>query len=613
MMENDEVTDDGGLNETAEGLGSQSAQPSSRKAGRNGRCPSGSGKNFETCCLGNSTGRVGLARFASPLANRLAEIDVYDLAAAALFGALFILVLATFGSYGISNDEEVQQRYGELILAYYGSGFADQSVFHFKDLYLYGGLFDLIAVGLEKLLPFDIYATRHLLSGLIGVGGIAAAWAAARNIAGPRAGLLAAAALATCGTWYGAMFNHTKDIPFAAAMMGATYLLLRIAVELPRPPRRLVLVFGVLCGCALGIRVLGVFVIADAAIAVLLYAPFRRGGLRLASAFAARSALNLAAAFALAYAIMVASWPWSALAPLNPVRALVTFIDLHYPIYTILAGHIYRMNDVPRWYVPTYLAIKLTLPLLIGAGLGLVMTAWPGRTMSQAASAARKPITIIVAAAVLPLLSDAAVGGPDFTGLRHFLFIVPPLAVLAGIGLNAMLGQLARSHRFAVVAGAVLLTAWLGWDADIMYRLHPDEYIYFNPVVGGLAGASRRYAMDYWVNIMPEAVADLEHYLDQSQPVAARAGGKHRYLVSVCGERIAFEDRADARLQWIGDPAHADFFIAPTHMNCDRAIPGRIVARVERLGVMIGVVKDLRETHHQTLAHAVIAAGPTAR
>jgi hypothetical protein len=143
-----------------------------------------------------------------------------------------------------------------------------------------------------------------------------------------------------------------------------------------------------------------------------------------------------------------------------------------------------------------------------------------------------------------------------------------------------------------------------------MYRLHPDEYLYFNPLVGGLSGASRRYATDYWVNIMPEAVADLEHYVDRIRPGLVRSGGSHRYLVAVCGERIAFEDKANARLQWTRDPDQADFFIAPTHMNCDRAVDGPIVARIERLGVLIGVVKDLRPMRNKTLAHAAAATGP---
>ena len=117
----------------------------------------------------------------------------------------------------------------------------------------------MLAVGLQTILPLDAYAVRHLLSGLIGVGGIVAAWAAARAIGGERAGLFATLALSTCGVWYGAMFDHTKDIPFAAAMTGALYFLIRIGRELPRPHWQPVLLFGVLCGCALGMRVLGEF------------------------------------------------------------------------------------------------------------------------------------------------------------------------------------------------------------------------------------------------------------------------------------------------------------------------------------------------------------------
>src|SRR5580692_9333709 len=96
--------------------------------------------------------------------NAVARLDGYDLASAVVFAALFVLVACTFRDYAISNDEEVQQRYGEMIVAYYASGFVDQALFHFRDLYLYGGLFDVIAFGIEKLLPLDPYDVRHLLT-----------------------------------------------------------------------------------------------------------------------------------------------------------------------------------------------------------------------------------------------------------------------------------------------------------------------------------------------------------------------------------------------------------------------------------------------------------------
>jgi hypothetical protein len=425
-------------------------------------------------------------------------------------------------------------------------------------------------------------------------------------IAGSRAGLLAAAALSACGIWYGTMFAHTKDIPFAAAMMAALCVLLRLVRELPKPRWHLVLLFGVLTGCALGIRVLGLFAISYAGFAVAAYAPVSplrdwRGAL----AFAARAGIVLLPAFALAYVIMIAAWPWAALAPLNPLRAVGAFDDFHYPISTILDGQVYKMADVPRWYVPAYVSIKLTLLLLIGAGLGFIrpMLAWTKASVGQQPSTTWQKETILIALAVLfPLLCDVIAHAPGDTGMRHFLFIAPPIAVLAGLGLDGMLCRLEAFNPLAAVAGFAAILLCLGSDTATLYRLHPDEYLSYNSLVGGLAGASRRYATDYWVNIMPEAVGDLEQYLDQSDKNGSNRLTK-RYTVAVCGERLPFEKRADTRLQWTRDWRNADFFIAPTHMNCDRALDGKIVAKIERLGVLIGVVKDRRMSLNPKVAH----------
>jgi hypothetical protein len=537
-------------------------------------------------------------------AGPFARVDRYEVAALLLFGTLIVLVAVTFKDYAISNDEEVQQRYGEMIIAYYASGFVDQALFHFRNLYLYGGLFDVIAVGLEKLLPLDMYEVRHLLTALCGVGGLAAVWATTRAIAGSRAGLLAALSLAVCGTWYGAMFNHTKDIPFASAVMGALWLLVLIGRELPRPRWHLVVLFGVLCGCALGIRVLGVFLISYAAVAIAIHAPVGRGvPLRQTLSFVARSALPLTASFIIAYLIMIAAWPWAALSPLNPLRGLTDFVDFNYPIQTILAGHVYHMGEVPRWYVPTYMAIKLTLWLLFGAGLGLVFAVLPRRAVQRTNQTTdntwRKETALMAFAAFAPLISEVIIDGPAFTGMRHFLFTVPPIAVLTGLGLNGMLSRLENFNRLAATAAAAVVVLGLGWNANTLYQLHPDEYLFFNPLVGGLAGASRNYDTDYWVNTMPEAVSDLEHYLDRTEGKARP--GRH-YLVAVCCERVQFEKEADSRLEWTRDVDRADFFIAPTNMNCDRARKGRVIATVERLGVVIGVVKDRRAITRPNLA-----------
>ena len=133
--------------------------------------------------------------------RRTARTHFSDIATVVLIAALVIVALCTFKDYAISNDEDVQHHYAELIIAYYSSGFADQSLFKFQNLYLYGGLFDVIAIILGHLIPIDQYDLRHILCALFGIGGIGAAAATARLIAGPRAALIAAVTLSACGVW----------------------------------------------------------------------------------------------------------------------------------------------------------------------------------------------------------------------------------------------------------------------------------------------------------------------------------------------------------------------------------------------------------------------------
>ena len=408
----------------------------------------------------------------------LAASNRYDLAVAALFATLIALVLVTFHVYAITNDEPVQQHYGELIVAYYASGFKNQALFHFVNLYLYGGLFDGIAVLLQRALPMvDPYTIRHLLCAFIGLGGIGAAWATARLVAGPRAAAIAAFALAVCGPWYGSMFNHTKDIPFAAAMMGATWFLLRAARDLPRPRWRDVIGFGLLFGAALGIRVLGLLMVGYVALAIVIHGPAWRAGAGKAVEFCGRSVTALLPAFAIGYLIMIVAWPWSALSPFNPIRGLIDFSAFHYQIRTLLDGHIYEMANVPRWYVPAYLLFKLPLIIVAGALVSVIFIVWPRRGVDAAGLHRRNETLLLAVIAAFPVLCEVIDRGPAFTGLRHFLFVVPVFAVLAGSGFDALLRHCAAVRPRLSRAAALAIVAVLGWNAGILIALHPYEYL----------------------------------------------------------------------------------------------------------------------------------------
>ncbi|MGD9921101.1 MAG: glycosyltransferase family 39 protein [Pseudorhodoplanes sp.] len=511
-----------------------------------------------------------------------------DRVSLAVLAGFVVLAILLFRDYGISNDEEVQHRYGELIVNYYVSGFRDSALFNYKNLYLYGGLFDIVAVGAANILPFDVFLIRHFLSAMIGIAGIAGAFATARLVAGPRAGLIALIALAICGPYFGGMFNHTKDIPFAAAMIWGVYFLLRAGRDLPAPRWRDVIGFGVMLGAATGLRAMGLLLIGYAGVVVLLSVP---RPLRVAdgSVFLARCALRLAPAALIGYLIMIAAWPWASLAPLNPLRAIFSFAHFHYEIRTIVAGDVYRMADVPWWYVPFYLAIKIPLVVHAGALCALAVLVWTLMRGGVSHVPRRQvEIAFVAFAALFPVAAESIMEGPAFTGMRHFMFVVPLLAVLAGIGFDALLTALSPRRWLAATVASVLAAAF-AWNASVLVRLHPYEYMDYNALVGGLEGASRRYEMDYWVNVMPHAVRALHEYLGLANEKSQRV-----YTVGVCGEKFAFENYADKRLQASPGWLEADFFIAPSQMNCDRLVDGRVIATIERFGVPIGVVKDRR-------------------
>ena len=532
-----------------------------------------------------------------------AGADPYDLLTLALLAALTVVALLTFRDYAISNDEGVQHHYGELIIEYYRSGFRARDLFSFQNLYLYGGLFDVVAVALAKVVPLHPFELRHILCAMTGIAGIAASAATARLIAGPRAGLIAAAALAVCGAWYGAMFNHTKDIPFAAAMMGATLFLVRMVRELPSPRLRDVLAFSLLAGLALGIRSLGLLLFVYLWLAIVVWLPWQQSGTARLR-FAGYSLLRTFPAVALPYLIMMLAWPWAMLSPLNPIRGLLAFSEFHYAIRTVFAGQIYEMADVPRMYVPGYLLIRMPLITLLGAGLAMVSPLLQRR--ERDARQFSCDLAIVSLAVVFPLACQVALHGPAFTGIRHFLFVLPPLATLAGVGFDKALSALEMRGRALAYASVGLIAQCFLWETATLVKLHPYQNLSYNMLVGGLPGAYRRYDMDYWFNSMPEAIHQLEAYVRAKDPAGPLQPQKV-YSVAVCGERLSFDRNITLpQLRWDFGWTweESEFFIAPTHMNCDRDLDGEIVGTVERFGVPIAYVKDRRAIVKRPIATA---------
>jgi hypothetical protein len=501
----------------------------------------------------------------------------------ALFALIALYIALTFNQHGISNDEEVQHVYGRLLLAYYGSGLTDLSAFGYKNLYLYGGLFDLIAAGVERLVPMNVWDMRHLLSALFGLAGMVAVHRLARERLGEAGGVTAVLLLMLTGAWSGALFTHTKDIPFAACMAWATWYVTQLVPRLPGPPVGLVLKLGVAIGCAFGLRVGAVFAVAVLGLTVLAVSAASGGNWRDRAAHLLHSVRALLPAVPVAIALMALFWPWSVQAPGNLFKALTTFSHFTFELYTVFDGEVMKIGDVPRGYLPVYLAARL--PELALAGLLLALPA--GLLALRRDPRAWRPWLPVVLAAALPLALDLATRPTLYNGIRHFTFLLPPLAVIAAGGLHA--AWRAVRPRRALAAGFAALCL-LGC-ADPLYalaRLHPYGYVNYNHLGGGFRHASGRWETDYWSDGIREAAGLLtRHVRNEPHPAGP-------WKVAVCAESIQAQAWLGPQFVVTRDWGSADFYLSTTDMDCDNVMRGRVVAQVVREGVALTVVKDLR-------------------
>jgi hypothetical protein len=91
-----------------------------------------------------------------------------------------------------------------------------------------------------------------------------------------------------------------------------------------------------------------------------------------------------------------------------------------------------------------------------------------------------------------------------YDGLRHLLFILPPIFIFAGIAFDFLIEHIAISWLRAGLIFVLIAPGIAG-----ILQLHPYEYTYYNSFVGGTSGVFRRYETDYWLTCYKEAMEKL--------------------------------------------------------------------------------------------------------
>ena len=514
---------------------------------------------------------------------------------------LAILVLAvvgivaglTFRDYGLGWDDYTHAEYADLLLRMYGSGFKDTGALSFANLYMYGGGFDMVAALLHKIIPLELFETRRLLGAIVGVIGLAVTWRLGRRVGGPVAGLATLLLLALCPTYYGHMFMNPKDAPFAVAMIILMMGLVRLAEEYPGPSPRTILIVGLGAGLSLGSRVLGGLALVYAVLGFipLFIEEYHEQGVREALHRFIHVVYVLLPGLVVGYLVMGLIWPWSIMEFGNPLRALTYFSHFfEKPWKEMFDGALVSVPDMPWSYLPTLFALQLPEVLLGLSIAGVVSTI--ALLPRQDVGGRRKTVLLMLTlAATLPILIAIVKRPALYNGIRHFIFVIPPMTVLGGLAFAWIMDRLGASNRRSWQP-AVLAIFVFGLLLPLaeMIRLHPYQYTHFNHIAGTVRGADDRFMLDYWGLAFKQASDELREQLDERQEVPPEG---RKWKVAVCGPQRPAQVALgpDFTIDW-KSPA-ADFAMTLGEFYC-KGLTAPVMVEIKRDDVVFARVYDIR-------------------
>jgi tetratricopeptide (TPR) repeat protein len=129
-----------------------------------------------------------------------------------------------------------------------------------------------------------------------------------------------------------------------------------------------------------------------------------------------------------------------------------------------------------------------------------------------------------------------------YNGWRHYIFVLPAWIVLAAISYEFLIGSANKVVKYgslAVLAVLFLKPTW--W----IIKNHPNEYVYFNELVGGIDGAYGSYETDYYSNSCRAAA----EWLAKQEP-------HKKLLVAINNEPLtasyyAARINPDIQFQWV--------------------------------------------------------------
>lgn len=544
--------------------------------------------------------------------KKLAEKPILILLAINILVGLFV-----FRDYGLSWDEPLFYDYGDALGYAYSprewlSGNFDVSNSFGSsgdDHKTRGPAYLLLArepVYLLEALGLDQASGWHLINFLFFQLGVYFLYRLAARWMKPSAALAAAALFSWQPLLWGHAFINPKDPPFLVFFLAAVCLgfemVDRWSEEAVTNRQKLssAILPAIALGIATSIRVLGPL----AGLLIFVYAIWKFG--RNFTAFI----LPFTFYGLIAMLTILATWPFLWQNPAARFMEVFGFMsDNPTNLSVLFGGEVYRADELPRRYLPFMLATTLTEPVwplfLFGLLVGYLKffrqnkdrysgeeernsaEGWMSLRSSLDLAAARNhlvALTLVLFWFVL-LVAYVLIRKPAmYDGLRHFLFILPPIFIFTGFVFELIIDQIAPSWLYAGLIVLLLLPGIVG-----IVQLHPYQYTYYNSFIGGTNGAFRQYETDYWLTCYKEAVERLNQTTDEPANLYVH---RESYIAAYyANKRINVQDLRGA----LDNVQPGDYVLVNTRTNEDRRVfkDAEPIVEIGRGDALFCVIKQI--------------------
>jgi hypothetical protein len=190
---------------------------------------------------------------------------------------------------------------------------------------------------------------------------------------------------------------------------------------------------------------------------------------------------------ALGTVLAVVMHPIGRAEPISWLTQAVTFASDNPNVMLVrVMGQNISSDQAPWWYVPAWLTAQLPLATLIMALLGI--GAWLLHSKRSHELSAPRDIYLVLLGQALVLPLAVLIAGPNiYDGIRHFLFLLPPLLSLIVLSVLRI--------RWTIAVPLLVLGVVLSVFASA--RWFPYSYAFVNPVAGAIKDV-RVWEYDFW-------------------------------------------------------------------------------------------------------------------